>query len=516
MTSPALSARGVHVDIALGRSTVEAVRGATLEVGIGRRLALVGSSGSGKTMLARAVAGALPRTARLRGEIDVAGIDVRARRPAGLVTMAFQEAAASFNPTRTIGWHLRESCRAAAIDAATAIPSALDAAGLDRTHEGAYAFELSGGQVQRAGLALAIVTSPKLLIADEVTTALDGETAAEVLDRLGELTRSGAMAVVFVTHDLGRAQRWGDDIAVMGDGRIVEHGEVCRVSSARAHPTTRALMDSRLPDVTIDELRDDTGAERPGTEGDPVLEARRVTRRFAAKHGRRVDALGGVDVAVHAGERLALVGRSGSGKTTLLRLLAAVEAADSGVVAWNGHDVTALGRRRLRARRWRVQMVFQNPLAAFDPRHDVGTIVSAPIRSFPERCPVPVDDRVEELLTAVGLDPGLTRRRPDQLSGGQRQRVAIARALSVEPDVLLCDEPVSSLDAGLRRSVVELIARLCRERNMALVFVTHDLAPLPLLCERALVLDGGRVVDRFNVRGPADVSEPVPDGWYRN
>ncbi|MEM9133215.1 MAG: ABC transporter ATP-binding protein [Actinomycetota bacterium] len=510
--SSALSIRDLHVDLHLRRTTVEAVKGVSLDALPGRRVALVGPSGSGKSMVARAVTGALPRSARVRGAIEVDGVDVGAKRPAGLVAMAFQEAAAAFNPTRTVAWHLRESCRAAGVDPVDALPDALAAVGLADEHGSAYPFELSGGQVQRAGLALAIVTSPRLLIADEVTTALDNETETEVLDRLGALTRSRSMTVVFVTHDLALVERWADEIAVMDDGRIVEHGERAGLLSAPAHAKTRALLESRMPTVTLDRFRPtangatEAGGDDAGTTGDgaavgetPVLEAQAVTKRFDGQRGRRVDALDGVHLSVGPGERIAVVGRSGSGKTTLLRLLAAVERPDAGTVCWGGEEVADLDRRALRSQRWRVQMVFQSPLAAFDPRHSVADIVAGPIRSFPDRCPTDVDDRVQELLGAVGLDPDLAPRRPDQLSGGQRQRVAIARALSVEPEVLLCDEPVSSLDANLRRSVVELISRLCAERGMALVFVTHDLSPLPLLCQRGLVMDHGRLVEQFQV-----------------
>jgi peptide/nickel transport system ATP-binding protein len=459
---------------------------------------VVGPSGSGKTMVGRAIAGALPRAARLRGTVEVAGVDVRTRRPAGLVAMAFQEAAAAFNPTRTIEWHLRESCRAAGIDPTGAIAEALTAVGLDREHGSAYPFELSGGQVQRAGLALAVVTSPALLIADEVTTALDSDTETEVMDRLAELAVSRGMSVVFVTHDLALVERWADEIAVMHGGRIVEHATTSGVLTAPTHPRTQMLLESRMPAVTLDDLRD-TGIVGSFSDETPVVEVDGAAKRFQGQRDRRVEALAGVDLSVRPGERIAVVGRSGSGKSTLLRLLAAVERPDSGVVRWNGQEVSGLDRRSLRAMRWRVQMVFQSPLAAFDPRHSVAEIVAAPIRAFPERCPIDLADRVAELLAAVGLDPALSGRRPDQLSGGQRQRVAIARALSVEPEVLLCDEPVSSLDADLRRSVVELIAKLCSEKGMALVFVTHDLAPIPLLCDHGVVMEEGRIVERFRI-----------------
>ncbi|MEM8923853.1 MAG: ABC transporter ATP-binding protein [Actinomycetota bacterium] len=499
MTAPALTVRQLHVELRLRTSTVEAVKGVTLEAWQGRRLALVGPSGSGKSMLARAVAGALPRAARLRGDIEVAGVDVLSKRPAGLVSMAFQEAGASLNPTRTVAWHLRESCRVADVDPGDAVPRALEAVGLDHEHGTAYPFELSGGQVQRAGLALALVTSPKVLIADEVTTALDGETEADVMERLGALARSDSMTVIFVTHDLALVERWADEIAVMHEGGIAERGETVGLFTNPTHPHTRDLLASRMPEVRLDDLRSSATEGRSAGDEPPLLDARALDKRFEAQHGRRITALSGVDLAVGAGERIAVVGRSGSGKTTLLRLLAAVEHPDAGVVHWGGKEVAGLDRRSLRAQRWRVQMVFQNPLAAFDPRHPVSEIVAAPLRSFPDRCPGAMGDRVAELLDAVGLEPDLAGRRPDQLSGGQRQRVAIARALSVDPEVLLCDEPVSSLDANLRRSVIELIAELCSQRGMALVFVTHDLAPIPLLCQRAVVMEEGRIVERFEV-----------------
>lgn len=506
-TSNILVASAVTVDVHLRDEVVHAVRGLDLTIAPRRLTAMVGASGSGKTMFARAVSGALPRRATATGSILVAGRDVLgSRKPSRTaVAMAFQDAAAAFNPTHTIGWHLSESCRAASVPGTwrSAARRALADAGLDDVQVlDAYAWELSGGQVQRAGLALALVSEPRLLVADEITSALDPATQAEVLEGLRSVASRREQAVLFVTHDLALAEEWADEIAVVADGRVVEHGAASSVINQPAHARTLELTRSRLPVVRRLDPSERPRAQRASTAQTsrtrsvdaPVVEAVDVTRRYTGRHGRSTLALDAVSLTIAPGESVALTGRSGSGKSTMLRLLAGLERPDAGAVRWAGDDVTHLGRESLRRRRWRVQVVFQNPLDAMDPRESVASVIAAPLRSFPERLDGSLDDRVTELLRSVGLDPALARRRPTELSGGQRQRVAIARALAPRPDAVLCDEPIASLDAELRRSMVELLDHARRSAGTALVFVTHDLAPVPLLCDRIVELSSGRVV----------------------
>jgi ABC-type glutathione transport system ATPase component len=527
MTDAILEVTDLHVEIPLGRSQVHAVRGLDLRIDAASRItAIVGSSGSGKSMFARAISDALPRGARTRGSILVDGVATTSNRRRGpqTVAMAFQDAAAAFNPTRTIGWHLAESSRVAgrrstAVDDAEA---ALHDAGLaDVGVSEAYPWELSGGQVQRAGLALALVGRPRLLIADEITSALDTETEHEVLIALRDLAARRSTTVLFITHDLTLAEHWADHVAVVADGRVVEHGSARSVIAAPSHDRTRALLAARLPTVRLaadddrsaapDAAQRDAGGPTmsPNGSGPPIVELCEVTRHYAGNGGRRVTALDTVSLAVARGESVAVVGRSGSGKSTAVRLLAALERPDRGRVQWDGLDVAAMSSADLRRERWRVQMVFQHPLDAMDPRCDVGSIIAAPLRVFPQRCEGSIAEEVGRAMSAVGLDPELAARRPAALSGGQRQRVAIARALAPRPEIVLCDEPISSLDAELRRATVDLLDDLRRRTGIALVFITHDLAPVPVLCDRVVTMAAGRIVADRSVHDALYV-EPSP------
>lgn len=456
-------------------------------------------------MTARAITDALPGSAVVSGQVlvdqrDLLSLGARDRRAlrGRVVSIAFQDAGVAHNPVRTVGWHLRESLRTHRLGDRwpRAALEALASVGLDWGALDAYPHELSGGQVQRAGIALALIASPRLLLADEVTSALDSAAEAEVMAMLDGVASRTGTTVVVITHDLSLAERWCERVAVFDEGRVVEEGPTEAVLSMPRHVRTQALVAARLPpfDAPPLSLKPPADVDSAACGSAAKIELRAATRSYAGVRRRPpVHALRAVDLRIAPGERVALVGQSGSGKSTLLRLLAALEPPDHGSVLWDGERVDARARMQLRPMRWRVQTVFQQPIDAFDPRFTVDQLVTEPLRNFPDRVSGSTHSRVAELLEAVELDPRLAPRRPAQLSGGQRQRVAIARALAPKPEVLLCDEPVSSLDAERRRSVIELLAQLCHDRNLTLVYVTHDLDQVPLLCNRIVTLAQGRI-----------------------
>ncbi|MFD0689153.1 ABC transporter ATP-binding protein [Actinomadura fibrosa] len=453
----ALTVEGLTVDVP-GRRVVH---GLDLTVPAGRILALVGPSGSGKTLTARAIAGLQPHG----GSVLLDGRPVRRGRDVGY---AFQDASASLNPTVTIGRHLAETVRAHRRGDPSA---ALTRFGLDPALADAYPFELSGGQAQRAALAIATVHEPAVLIADEVTTALDPITQETVLDLVKADARD--RTVLLITHDLTVASRWADDIAVLHAGRIVEHGPTARVLTDPRDDLTRALL----------QAADDTRApERPAHITGGALTVRNLRRELRARR-RRTLALDGIDLDIAPGEAVAIVGRSGSGKSTLLGALAALDRPDGGTVHRDGRDVWAMPGRARRAVRRRTGLIFQNPAASFDPRHTVRQVIA-------EAGPYTPD-----LLRYVGLDPAMADRRPAGLSGGESQRVAIARALAQDPDVLLADEPTSGLDVLTQRRVLDLLTGLRRDRGLTIVMVTHDLRAARRAADRVVVLDQGRAVD---------------------
>ncbi|MEV5828687.1 ATP-binding cassette domain-containing protein [Spirillospora sp. NPDC052242] len=472
VTSAGLTVEGLTVDVP-GRRVVH---GLDLDVPAGRVLALVGPSGSGKTLTARAIAGLRPHGGTVR-------VDGRAPERGRDVGYAFQDALASLNPTVTVRRHLTETVRAHG----TGDPdAALARFGLDPSLAAAYPFELSGGQAQRVALALATVHEPPVLIADEVTSALDPVAQAAVLD----LVRSASSdrAVLLITHDLAAAARWADDIAVMRDGRIVEHGPAARILT---HPRTDLARDlAAAATAAVDPPP--APAARP-SDGSLAL---RGTTRVLRSRRRATVALDGVDLDVAPGEAVAIVGPSGSGKSTLIGALAALDRPAAGTVLRDGRDVWRLRDRDRRGVRRRTGLIFQDPLASFDPRHTVRQVVAEA---------GPYDD---DLLRRAGLDPAVAARRPATLSGGECQRVAIARALAQRPRVLLADEPTSGLDVLTRDRILDLLTALRRDEGLTIVLVTHDLRVARRVADRVVVLHEGRVVEDVPAAGLDGAAHP--------
>ncbi|MCG9083333.1 ABC transporter ATP-binding protein [Laribacter hongkongensis] len=494
----------------------EVVRNLSLTLAAGEKLALVGESGSGKTQAASALLRLYPE-AVLGGRADWQGRDLLQLSEAGLarvrgreIAMIFQEPMTALNPLHRIGEQISEAlwlhrklrgaaarAEAIALLARTGIAEAEEK--VDR-----YPFELSGGQRQRAMIAMALACSPKLLIADEPTTALDVTVQAQILDLLSDLQREHGMAVLFITHDLNLVRRFADRVAVMRAGEVVESGPVAEVFARPRHDYTRALLASRpqpLPPVAAD-------------DAPPVLAAHGLSVTFRRRQGwfghHDTRAVREVSARLLPGRTLGLVGESGSGKTTfglaLLRLL-----AGTGEVVFGGHNLLTLPERAMRPLRRDLQVVFQDPYSSLSPRLTVEEIVGEGLRLHrPELDAVARRERVIAMLAEVGLDAGALPRYPHAFSGGQRQRIAIARALVLEPKVLLLDEPTSALDVSIQKQVLDLLLRLQAKYGLAYLFISHDLAVIRAIAHEVLVLRNGQMVEQ----GPTEALFASPQADY--
>lgn len=463
----------------------------SFEVARGECLAIVGASGAGKSVLARTLLGLAQQQRKwsVRSErFLLSGHDLRRAHArqwrsvrGSTVGLVLQDALQSLDPLRTIGAEVAETLAIRGVPKAArraAVISALTAAGLpDAEHRlGQRSGELSGGMRQRVLIASAMVADPELLVADEPTTALDSTTADRVLRLLSE-ARDRGTSLVLVSHDLSAVARVADRVAVLHRGRIVEIGAADQVLTAPRQPVTRQLVNAiphgprpprNVAAMGVAPLPDQTRE---------LLKLHGVSHQFNAPTGGSTG-LHDTDLTLRAGEAVGIVGESGAGKTTLARIIAGAERTDSGSI-----ERAAGGCR--------VRLIPQDPLASFDPRWRVGRILAASLREDTAAPPT-----VESLLKLVNLDAGFAARRPATLSGGQRQRVAIARALAADPDLLVCDEPVSALDMSTQAGILELIRDLQERRGLAIVFVSHDLAAVRTVCDRVLIMREGRVVEQ--------------------
>ncbi len=496
-----------------GRSVVGADR-FSLTVERGEVMGLAGPSGCGKTTVAGAIMRMLGPAARITGgRVTVGGRDVLALDPEELrrfrwrqVAIVPQSAMNALNPVITVGEQIVDVlttheglARSAARERAAEL---LGSVGIPADRLRAYPHQLSGGQRQRVVIAMALALGPRLLILDEPTTALDVVVQREIMELVLTLREGLGFSVLLITHDLSLLAGVCDRIGVMEAGCLVEQGPAASILSAPTHPATQALV-ADLP------TRSGAGARPPVPEA-PVLEVRGLRKEFPVGgllSRRTVPALAGVDLTLHRGEILALVGRTGSGKSTLARIIARLETPTAGRLLLEGRDVLAEEPRRASSGyRSRVQMVFQDPFASLNPARTVGHALGRALalhRSAPGAGGSAVgradrDGRAETaagLLEAVGLSPDLLGARPHELSGGQRQRVAIARALARNPEVLIADEPTSMLDAPLRAGILDLLRRLRQERGLSILLITHDLASARYLADTTAVLHAGRIVE---------------------
>lgn len=499
-----LEVRGLRVSY----GGAPALAGIDLTVAHGQTVAIVGESGSGKTTLARALLGLLPPAARvLGGSVELGGRDLLELGERGMravrgrsISLVPQDPTAALNPVVPVGAQVAEVLRvhglASRRDARRRAVELLEVAGFPDAAVRArqYPHELSGGMRQRVLIAAALAGEPDLIVADEPTSALDPTVQRQVLDHLTALTRSSGTALVLITHDLGIAAERAEHVVVMADGEVVEQGPPARVLDAPDHPRTRQLV-ADAPSLNSARLRPSSATD------ETLLDVRGLTKVFTGSRlgtaRKRITAVDDVAFTVARGETLALVGESGAGKSTVARLLVRLEDATAGRILFDGADLAALRGAELRRFRRRVQLVFQDPFTCLDPRYTAFDLIAEPLRAFGlDASPA----RVHELAEQVALPAGLLARRPGELSGGQCQRVAIARAIAPGPDLLVCDEPASSLDISVQAQVLRLLVDLQAALGLSLVFISHDLAVVRQVADRVAVLKAGRVVET----GPVD------------
>lgn len=476
----------------------------SLSVAPGEIVAVTGESGSGKSMTAFSVMQLLPDGTDTSGRILLNGDDLLAedenamcKRRGRDIGMVFQEPMTALNPVKTIGDQVMETIlihgAMSREDATKRAAEVLDRVGLpaDRFPLSRFPHELSGGQRQRVVIAMAIALRPKLLIADEPTTALDVTTQAQILDLLRGLVADYGMGLLMITHDLAVVSDMADRIVVMRHGDVVETGPTRTLFANMQHPYTRMLFEASGHQVTLPPL----------PEPAPLLEVREAVRDYRLPrtglfqppgHFRAVNK---VSFTLHKGERLGLVGESGCGKSTLTRALLGLEPLQGGEILINGKPVIA-GEKNLDVRR-KMQVVFQDPFGSFNPRHRVDRLITEPFHLL-DTPPTGAarQDAIAEALTAVGLKADDAQKYIHEFSGGQRQRIAIARALIIRPELILFDEAVSALDVSVRAQILDLLADLCDSHGLTYLFISHDLSVVRTVTDRVLVMKSGEIVEQ--------------------
>lgn len=546
--NPLLKVDGLGVAFSVDGTPRTAVEDVSFSIRAGEILALVGESGSGKSVTALSLLGLLGPGARVRGQAVLAGDDdppvellsadratlreVRGRR----VGSVFQDPFTAFNPVLRVGYQIVEALRAhpqtLGVGTTTHAHELLGRVGLEEPERifRAFPHQLSGGQLQRAMIAMAISGRPGLLIADEPTTALDVTVQAGILDLLHELRSDLGTAILLITHDMGVVADLADEVLVMRRARVIEHGPAEQVFGAPDLDYTRELLAAvpRVdkppagPSAAASTARTDEGPAALGTDpATPAAEAREVTIAYGSGRHRLV-AVDGVSLTVPAGRTVGLVGESGSGKTTLGKAMARLVDVASGSITVAGREIATLRGRELRTARSEIGFVFQNPGDSLNPRERVGAIVAEPLKIHSELDAAARRRRAAELLARVRLPADAIDRYPHQLSGGQRQRVSIARSLVLGPRLVIADEPTSALDVAVQATILDLIAELQRELQFGCLFISHDLAVVRQVATDVVVLRRGKVVesglaDEILAR-PSDAytkqllaSVPVPD-----
>ncbi|MCK2033916.1 ABC transporter ATP-binding protein [Microbacterium sp. KSW4-4] len=536
---PLLSVEGLAVDFATMDGVVHAVEGVDLEIRPGETVAIVGESGSGKSTTAMAIIGLLAGGGKVAaGSIKLDGRDIsRASenelrsirgRDIGLVP---QDPMSNLNPVAKIGTQVAETLLAHGLatrqNVQAKVVEALTAAGLPDPERRAkqYPHEFSGGMRQRALIAIGLACKPRLLIADEPTSALDVTVQQTILDQIGEMTRELGTAVLLITHDLGLAAERAERVIVMHRGKVVEQGPARRILEDPQHPYTQSLVKA-APSVAVARLRPEafvrdastgsagastgsatqsgasTGSvthEGPGSLSSSkgnIVEIENLTKVYPVR-GKHEDfvAVDDVSLAIPRGETVAIVGESGSGKTTTARMLLKVIEPTSGLIRYEGKDISTLSRAETKDFRQRVQPIFQDPYSSLNPMFTIERLIAEPLEFYKRGSGADRRKRVRQLLDDVALPQSMLRRYPSELSGGQRQRVAIARALALSPDLIVCDEPVSALDVLVQDQILRLLGDLQREYGLSYLFISHDLAVVRLISDYVCVMKDGKLVE---------------------
>ncbi|MAP63086.1 MAG: glutathione ABC transporter ATP-binding protein [Microbacterium sp.] len=533
-TAPVLEVRDLGIDFWVEGEWVSAARGINYTLHPGDVLAIVGESGSGKSTSSMGVLGLLPGNGRASGSAKLDGSELIGASPAKLrkvrgkgISVIFQEPMTALNPVYTIGYQIMEALQIhnPNMHKAEAATRALELLAQVEMPDPKKAFDsfphqLSGGQRQRAMIAQSMSNDPKLLIADEPTTALDVTVQAEILDLMRRLHTDMGSAIVLITHDMGVVADLADQVIVMKDGAVVEHGEVADVFREAQHPYTQALLAS-VPHLGTASSDETSKAKR--LENENVLHMKDLVIEYP-KRGRvpAFRAVDGIDLDIRKGEVVGLVGESGSGKTTIGRAAIGLLPVHSGELEVAGRKMSGVSRGDLRSVRRDIGIVFQDPGSSLNPRIPVGESIAEPLLLAGGFGRKEMNQRVEELLDAVELPRSMRNRYPHELSGGQRQRIGIARALALKPKLLVADEPTSALDVSVQARVLELFQDLQRDLGFGCLFVTHDLAVVDQLADRIAVMHKGKLVEIGTrdqiLRDPQDPytqrlisAVPVPD-----
>jgi peptide/nickel transport system ATP-binding protein len=555
-----LSVRNLRVTFRLDKHTVfEAVKGISFDIPKNATVALVGESGSGKSVTSLSILGLLPKENALvlpgseiryggRNLVELDAMELRKLRGAD-VSMIFQEPMTSLNPVFTVGYQLGEVLQLhtglgprQARERAIAL---LDEVGIpDPAYKvNAYPSQMSGGQQQRVMIAMAIACEPKLLIADEPTTALDVTIQKQILDLIAALQKKHQMSVLFITHDLAVVGEIADYVVVMRNGEIREQGPAKKVFENPQDPYTKALLQCRprldRRPIRLPVIEDFMGGgaqamnlnerKRGVLASDPViLDVRKLGKDFYTREGlfgqRRFQAVKDVSFRLPKGKTLGLVGESGSGKTTVGLTLMRLHEASSGEALFEGRDILSMSAREFMAYKRRIQIIFQNPYASLNPRFIIGQILTEPMMihgvgaSAQERT-----DLAFEMLHKVGLPEVSFYKYPHEFSGGQRQRIAIARCLTLKPDILICDESVSALDVSVQAQVLNLLQDLQDEFHLSYIFISHDLAVVKYISDEVMVMNQGEIIEIANsdeiYRHPQQpytqkLLSAIPKGWH--
>jgi len=505
--SALLEIAGLNVHFATPDGDVHAVKDAGLVINESECLGVVGESGSGKSQLFLAAFGLLAGNGRVTGSVKFRGEEILGASPkrlnalrGGAVTMIFQDPLTSLTPHMKIGAQITEALmlhrKVSRTEAQNRAREMLDYVRIPESARRLrqYPHELSGGMRQRVMIAMATITGPDLIIADEPTTALDVTVQAQILEILRALKTEKKTAIAMVSHDMGVIAGIADRVQVMRAGEIVESGTADEIFYAPRHAYTRMLLDA-IP-------RADETPSLVTAIGAPLLTVDDLSVSFPVKDKglfgktRRQRAVDGISFTLHQGETLGVVGESGCGKSTLARAVLQLLPKSGGRVVWLGRDLEAQSQSDIRKLREDFQIVFQDPLASLDPRMPVGVSIAEPLKALePHLTRETVRSRVRAIMRRVGLEPGWINRYPHELSGGQNQRVGLARAMIVGPKMLVCDEAVSALDVSIQAQIVELIRDLQAETGLALIFISHDLSVVRRLSHRVMVLYLGRVVE---------------------
>ncbi len=482
----------------------------------GERIGFVGESGCGKSTIGKTVMRLLPEGSQIEGEIEYEKNSILTLKAADLrtfrgevVSLVFQDPMTRLDPLMTIGEHCLETLQAHRPGLSRKVAKdraieALEAVKIPAERWGQYPHEFSGGMRQRVAIALALLLEPKVIVADEPTTSLDVTVSAEILDELTRLCTERDMALLLISHDLAMVGEYCDRIAVMYQGKIVEIGSTEAILHRPQHPYTKSLLDAALK-LQADAKNDSDFQQAEKAE--PLLKVKQLQQHFTlessliqqllTKKKNVIKAVDGIDFELYSGEILGLVGESGCGKSTLSRTILQLLTPTQGSVEFLGQDLTKLSREEMRTYRRDIQMIFQDPHACLNPLMTVGESISDPLAIHRIATGATAKAKVSQMLEKVGLTPteDYYHRYPSELSGGQQQRVAIARALITNPKLVICDEPVSMLDATVQTQVLELMLELKAEFELTYLFITHDLWVARFFCDRIAVMNGGKIIE---------------------